>query len=295
MARSLRPYAPGSFFHLMARTQNRALFFDRAATKDRIVEFIFKAIGETDTRVCAFVVMDNHLHLVVRQGADPLARLMQSILRRCALLVQRERDVEGHVFERKYHHVACRDPDTLRTWIRYVHRNPVKALYCTSPADYAWSSHHWWAQTKLASARPQLLILPGLFATSAGESSRALCANYSAFVDAAIVSNVWPGYLNDAWTAMQNQVEVGKWTARPRQDLAVVIETGLKELCPDADIEMVRVLPGAFFTAVRRQLVERAAKGGHKGCKIARYLHMSESSVSRIVRTMLARDQGLAG
>src|SRR5688500_16361304 len=136
MARARRPYLPGAFFHLTTRTQDKVHWFAADRTKDIIAGYIADAADGCDVDLVAHAIMDNHVHLVVRQNCDPLARLMQPILRRCALLVQRSCGVDGHVFARRYRHRVCRTAEELRYCIGYVHRNPLKADSCVDPAEY---------------------------------------------------------------------------------------------------------------------------------------------------------------
>src|SRR4026207_1218033 len=100
MGRAFRPYLPGSFFHLTARTQDRVHWFRSRWMKDQVVDFLANAIEQCDTDLYAFVIMHNPLPLVVRQHNDPVTRLMQPLLRGTALLVCRVFPVDGHVFSR---------------------------------------------------------------------------------------------------------------------------------------------------------------------------------------------------
>src|SRR5690606_28499612 len=92
----------------------------------------------------AYVIMPNHLHLVLRQGEEPLWRFMQPYLRRIAIQVQRTHEREGRVFERRYRDRYCADADHLRTAILYTHLNPIRAGLCSDPREYPWSSHLAW-------------------------------------------------------------------------------------------------------------------------------------------------------
>src|SRR5688572_25540692 len=123
MGRRKRPYLPGMVFHLTARTQGREKWFD-APTMDCICEAMATVQQHTDAKLRAFVIMSNHLHLMLQQGRDPLAAFMQPLLTRVALTVRRRYDVEGHVFGRTYWDCACQDAEYLLTLVNYIHANP---------------------------------------------------------------------------------------------------------------------------------------------------------------------------
>lgn len=100
-----------------------------------------RVVAGSGARLLAVAIMPTHLHLVVQQGREPVSRLMQPLLRRVALLLQRDRDVEGPIFWRPYACQTCMDPSHARNAIVYTHLNPVRAGLCRDPAAYRWTSH----------------------------------------------------------------------------------------------------------------------------------------------------------
>jgi hypothetical protein len=106
-----------------------------------IVEIIVNGAATSDAKLLAYAVMPNHFHMVVVQGSMTLGTVMQPIMRRIALLVQRSRKSSGHVFERSYRSHSCSDPDYVRAAIIYTHLNPWRAGLCKDPCEYEWTSH----------------------------------------------------------------------------------------------------------------------------------------------------------
>jgi len=299
MPRQLRPYAPGAFFHLGTRTQGAEKWFSDEM-KTRIVGFIGDAAEGCDVDLCNFVVMDNHLHLIVRQRSAPLSAFVQPLLRRCALLVRREVGIKDHVFGKHYWHRMCADPHDLRTCSGYVHRNPTKAKICTEPAEYAWSSAPEYEDRippNWSGYRPRLFVLHELFATTADATPDQLRADYvaclknSVTADGKFCPSLDAYHHGDAyWRGLQHQLsDVVAPISRVRPDLRDVVRAGIMTMCPDFDVEMVRTFRGAFMSAIRRELVIRAALAGHRGCDIARFLQMSETRVSKILKGLPGR------
>ena len=295
MGRRKRAYLPGTFFHLIGRTQARIHWFDDWI-KDRILEIVADAVEESDVALNAFVIMNNHFHLLARQGDAPLAAFMQPVMRRIALLLKSTLQLEDHVFGRRYWDRSCRDIVDLRTCIRYLHRNPVHASCCSDPSDYPWSSHHAYMRVlEPGHWRPRLDVLRGIFATGSCRSETELCADYLRFVSDddnaapsasaslfAVADARWRDLL--AWpNRLAKPAE-----PRKRRDLRDIVQQTIAELCPELDLEMVRTFRGAWLRQVRVELVRRATRAGYPGCQIARYLHMHESQVSRIIRSMPA-------
>src|SRR6266511_765859 len=88
MPRARRTHAPGWAFHVTARTQGRVGWFKEPAVCDTIARYICEAAASSTTRLLAYAVMPNHLHMIVRQGSQPLGWMVQRVLQRTALLVR---------------------------------------------------------------------------------------------------------------------------------------------------------------------------------------------------------------
>ncbi|MBL9137600.1 MAG: transposase, partial [Verrucomicrobiales bacterium] len=77
MARALRVAVPGGWYHVVNRGHRRERIFltdeDRRAFLGRLAEFGKRFRVE----VHAFVLMDNHYHLLVRPTVDNLSRAIQ--------------------------------------------------------------------------------------------------------------------------------------------------------------------------------------------------------------------------
>jgi REP element-mobilizing transposase RayT len=88
----------------------------------------------------AWVVMPNHVHLVVDVWQTPLARLAKSwktfIAREANKLLGRE----GTFWEREYWDTVMEDDEQLRRALRYTEGNPVKAGLAQEPKAWPCSS-----------------------------------------------------------------------------------------------------------------------------------------------------------
>lgn len=117
-------------------------FDERVASQAERI--LIEGVASSDALLLAHVVMPNHFHLVLRAGERTLGWVMQPIMRRLALLINRSRNRRGPVFEGRYRAHACDDPDHLRRAIVYVHNNPLRKNLCVDASDYAWQSHRWY-------------------------------------------------------------------------------------------------------------------------------------------------------
>ncbi len=306
---------PGAVFHLTARMQGREPWLT-PTLRNRVMDYMATAVGYSDGRLLAFAIMPNHLHLVLRQGQWPLDRIMQPFLRRTALLVQRSHGLEGHVFERRYGHRVCLDPEYVRTAVVYVHLNPIRARLVNNPSGYPWSSHAFYAGRAAIPERVkgalQIADALRLFAVTSSPGVEELRSAYLARVEwrlqcdrqgeqeadnaAADRSSIpppapagdlcWARYYAPLF---RDGVDPGRdgssGTSGAGAEIADLARLTLAEHAPHLHLEMVRSpYKGREAVAVRRIMIRRMRAAGHRGASIARYLRISDQAVSNVLR-----------
>lgn len=322
MGRQRRPNLPGAVFHLTARTLRRERLFTPEVRSGALVDLV-RVAPLSKCRILAVAVMSNHLHLIVQQGARPLAALMQPLLRRLARRTQRAHGYEGPVFWRHYSAVACHDPWHARNAIVYTHLNPVRAGLTAEPSRYRWSSHDLYARgprgphgmgdgaARLAAVIDPSLALPLFRATGDGSAPR-LRADYRAFVawrlamdrlgmdpdpaadDAALPDRpaaVWTG---GAWAAglsplFHTPVRLAHAPSRaepPGPDMTAIARAVLAFEAPEVPLAVIRESGrgGRRRGQLRRAIARRLHAAGYRNNQIARFLNASESVVSNAIR-----------
>src|SRR4051812_24955382 len=142
MARRKRIYVPGMTYHVMNRGLNRAAIFEDDIDHEWFLLLVERAAGRYDSAVHAFVLMDNHYHLMVTPGNDKaLAQTMKAIGRDYVRYYNRKRDRIGTMWNGRYTAIPILDPTYWLTCLRYIEQNPVRARMVTDPADYRWSTY----------------------------------------------------------------------------------------------------------------------------------------------------------
>lgn len=105
------------------------------------MELLQLAIARNGIRLHAYVLMINHVHLLLTpSGRDGVAKAMQSIGR---VYVQRFNERyrrTGTLWEGRYRAAIVEDERYLLTCMRYIELNPVRACMVTTPGEYPWSS-----------------------------------------------------------------------------------------------------------------------------------------------------------
>lgn len=140
MARLARAVFPGIPHHVTQRGNGRAqTFFD---DKDYALyrELLGVHCGAAGVAVWSYVLMPNHVHLIlVPADPDGLRRALAPLHRRYAGEIHARLRRTGHFWQGRFGCVAM-DEDHLRAAVRYVAMNPVRAGLSGRAIDWPWSS-----------------------------------------------------------------------------------------------------------------------------------------------------------
>lgn len=141
MARKSRIEFPGAFYHVLARGNNKQkIFKDEEDYKVYILRL--KRYHERYKFILyAYVLMPNHIHLLIQTGITPLSKVMQGLQQSYTYYFHRKHKTVGHLFQGRYMTILCQRDAYLLELVRYIHLNPVRSGLVTNPEDYPWSSH----------------------------------------------------------------------------------------------------------------------------------------------------------
>ena len=141
MARPPRIEFPGAFYHIIVRgNQRQDIFGD---DRDRI-EYL-KRLGrykrEREFFLYAYVLMRNHVHLLIETVNTPVSKIMQLINFTYTQYFNKRYCKVGHLFQGRYKSIVCDRDQYLLSLVRYIHLNPVRAGLVKEPEGYRWSGH----------------------------------------------------------------------------------------------------------------------------------------------------------
>jgi REP element-mobilizing transposase RayT len=89
----------------------------------------------------AYVLMTNHIHLLIETPEDPISHIMRIINFTYTQYFNRKYGKVGHLFQGRYKSYLCDRDRYLLSLVRYMHRNPVRAGIVKDAGTYEWSSH----------------------------------------------------------------------------------------------------------------------------------------------------------
>lgn len=141
MPRKPRLEVPGMLYHVISRGNARQKIFLSKGDFQRYLSYLAHYQQRDRFRLFAYVLMPNHVHLLLETAAVPLSRTMQRLNSRYSLVFNRVHRRVGHVLQGRYHALLCEKDAYLLTLTRYLHLNPVRAKLVHEPAEYPWSSY----------------------------------------------------------------------------------------------------------------------------------------------------------
>ena len=140
MPRYAREKCEKQVYHAMLRGNNREKIFIDEEDKSRIIDTLKSKKENGEYYLYAYCIMDNHIHLVMKEGKDPIARIIKRIAASYSFYFNRKYKRIGHVFQERFKSEKIETESYLLTAIRYVHQNPLKSGI-DSIEGYKWSSY----------------------------------------------------------------------------------------------------------------------------------------------------------
>jgi putative transposase len=142
MPRPRRLVLPSVPLHIIQRGNNRVPCF--ASRNDYLVylDMLRECAFDCACAVHAYVLMSNHVHLLLSPGEDDSASMMmQRLGRRYVGYFNRRHGRTGTLWEGRFRSSVVQDERYLMICHRYIELNPIRARMVDAPSDYPWSSH----------------------------------------------------------------------------------------------------------------------------------------------------------
>ena len=209
MARPLRIEFTLALYHVTSRGNERRPIFRNDPDRKTFLRLLGMAAVRFGWSVTAYVLMTNHVHLVIQTPQPNLSRGMQWLNGSYAGWFNDVHKRCGHLFQGRFHAVLVEEEAYFAEVLRYVVLNPVRAKMVERPEDYRWSSYR--ATAGLAPA-------PEWFDTASalrlfGDDALDAQAGYRSFVAAKLES------VERLWAQVRNAIFLGseQWAKRMRK------------------------------------------------------------------------------
>ena len=144
MPRKARIDAPGALHHIIIRGIERKAIFKDNADRTNFIKRLDLNITETETCCFSWVLMTNHVHLLLKTGLTPIATVMRRLLTGYAVPYNRRHRRHGQLFQNRYKSFLCEEDVYLKELVRYIHLNPLRAKIVKdlkALKQYQWCGH----------------------------------------------------------------------------------------------------------------------------------------------------------
>ena len=148
MARAWRIEYKGALYHVLSRGNEG----QNIVNDDDDRKLFLNTVGEMGERFAidlfAYVLMDNHYHLLFRTNRANLCRSMQWFGATYTKRFNLRHNRSGHLFQGRFKNMLVQNDAYLLQLSYYIHRNPFRAKMVRRMADYKWSSYSHYAHGK---------------------------------------------------------------------------------------------------------------------------------------------------
>jgi len=142
MPRRCRIHLDGIPLHIVQRGHNRDPCFFAEDDFSSYLHWLGEALRETGCTLHAYVLMTNHVHLLLTpKRAEAVPKLIISLGRRYVQYVNRSYRRTGTLWDSRYKSSLVQAETYLLACHRYIELNPVRAAMVDDPAHYRWTSY----------------------------------------------------------------------------------------------------------------------------------------------------------
>lgn len=142
MPRRARLSIPEIPWHLIQRGNNRSVCFYAEEDYLFYLHFLEEFAAKFGCAIHAYVLMTNHVHLLLTpQRADSASLMMKHLGQRYVQYINRTYRRSGTLWEGRFRSCLTQTEDYVLACYRYIELNPVRAGMVMKPQDYRWSSY----------------------------------------------------------------------------------------------------------------------------------------------------------
>ena len=182
MARLPRLTLAGYPHHIILRGNNRQAIFIDSNDFERILALLQTHALAQGVQVHAYVLMSNHVHLLLTPLQDnSLPQMMQAVGRAYVLYFNKRHARSGTLWEGRYRSALIQTERYFLACMAYIDLNPVRAGMVAQAADYAWSSHGHYIGT-----RQEVWLTPHALYWGMGNTPFAREAAYAGLVQSGV-------------------------------------------------------------------------------------------------------------
>lgn len=140
MARPLRIEYEHAFYHVISRAARGEAVFTSTHDKLKFLDKCAETVEKFKLRLHAYVIMNNHYHLLLETPGANLSKAMHHLNTSYANWFRCKYQTRGEVFQGRYRAILVEKDSYLQILSAYIHLNPVRAGMVQEPEAYRFSS-----------------------------------------------------------------------------------------------------------------------------------------------------------
>ncbi len=141
MSRPLRLEFEGALWHVTSRGNERREIYRDDRDREQFLEILSRVVAMFRWRLYAWVLMNNHYHLLLETPEPSLSRGMRQLNGIYTQRFNRRHCRSGHLLQGRFKGILVEKEAHLLELCRYVVLNPVRAEAARSARSWRWSSY----------------------------------------------------------------------------------------------------------------------------------------------------------
>ena len=142
MPRKARQKSESGIYHIIMRGIDRQVIFYEDEDFHRFLQTLKYYKETSEYELYGYCLMDNHIHLLLKVGSEPLEQIMRRICGKFVYWYNHKYDRAGYLFQDRFKSEPVEEDTYFLTVLRYIHQNPLKAGIVETLKHYPWSSYH---------------------------------------------------------------------------------------------------------------------------------------------------------
>lgn len=139
MSRQARRLSETGYFHVIVRGIGKQLLFEHDDDYRYYLMLLERYISQLSVSVCAYCLMENHVHLLLKDSKNELSLFMKKMGVSYSSYFNKKYDRTGHLFQDRFFSRPIDDDSYFLSVNRYILTNPQRAGIAPF-VNYRWSS-----------------------------------------------------------------------------------------------------------------------------------------------------------
>ena len=140
MPRNKRKLSETGIYHIVIRGINKQLIFEEDEDFNQFLHILSEVKEIADFKLFAYCLLGNHIHLLIREGKEPLAQVFKRIGARYVFWFNWKYERNGHLFQDRFLSEPVESDEYFATVLAYIYQNPINAGLSKRTEGYQWSS-----------------------------------------------------------------------------------------------------------------------------------------------------------